>query len=442
MGIGEFHKELVRLAVNNRLGVAAPRGHAKSTIFSFFYTLYLLLEYPGIEILNVSATGALSEMWVERIRSELEMNTKLRDFYGDQIGKKWTNTEIVLANGSWLQAKGSGKQIRGFRPQVIIGDDLETDEMVLSVEQMRKFTDWFWNTLMQSLRAANTQIIVIGTILHPDSFLSELVHKGRYGWVTRLFAAKNDNVALWPEMYSLERLAEIEKEMGSYGFAQEYMNDPIPDEKRIFRRDWFEYYTEEPKSGDYYILVDPATDTKTGKDDTAIVVVCVDDKENIFVVNYWARRMSPSEIVGLLFELFERYNPIKICIEEVGFQKMLSDEFKTQRRYRKKYPIVEEVKPGGRRKLLRIEALQPRYEAKRIFHKEGMDELETQLLRFPSIKCKDDIIDALAYILDVIRPATRAAEKVNPNCFMAVLEARKKAGQTQQVWGNHKLRLE
>lgn len=440
--IGDFHRELIRSITNPRIAIAAPRGFAKSYYFSYFYPLFAALERPGTNIVLISATGALSEYWLARIKRQLEVNNSLRQFYGDQVGSKWTNECIELKNGSCIMAKGAGKQIRGFRPDIVIGDDLETDEMVISVEQRKKFDHWFWSELMGML-LNHGQVVVVGTILHPESFLSEMLKQGRHGWVSRLYQAiKPDETALWPDQWPLSVLHNRRAEMGTYAFNQEFMNDPIPDDLRIFQERWLNYFVEEPQGCTYFTTIDPAITIGDTSDCTAIVTCAVDQAANLYVVDVVNKRLLPNEIVDQIFATYRKWKPAVVGIEIEGFQKVLKYDLDKERIRRREYPRIVELKSGGRRKGLRIEGLQPLFESGKILLRPEQHELKTQLLRFPSPRCKDDIIDALAYMLDIIYPAKHEVKRINPDSFAAEMARRRKhkLGSDDGVWGNHSLR--
>lgn len=439
--IKDFHKELISLIEYPRLAVAAPRSFAKSSYFSFFYPLFLALEKPGVQVLLISATGALSETWLSKIRAEIEANRSLISFYGDQVGDRWTTENIQLKNGSVIMAKGQGKQIRGFRPDVIIGDDLETDEMVVSKEQREKFDRWFWTDLFGTLKPS-AQLIIIGTILHPESFLADLVNAKKEGWETRFYQAiKKDGSALWPDQWPLKTLELRKKEMGEYAFAQEYMNDPVPDDKRIFQKEWIKYFDKVPEGCIYFTTVDPAIALGENNDFTAIVTCAVDQDANLYVAEIIHKRMLPKETIDKIFDVYRRFEPEVIGIESVGFQKMLKYEAEDQRKKHRLFPRIVELSSEGRRKRLRIEALQPRFQTGTIFIRREQTNLETELLRFPSPRCHDDIIDALAYQLQLIKPARKSAKSTNPNSFQSFWH-RIKSGKNQEYWGNHNLRTE
>lgn len=442
--VSDFHKELISALAHPRIAIAAPRGHSKSTWCSFFYPLFMALEHPGIKIIIVSATASLSEVILAKIKKEIETNLTIREFYGDQEGsRKWTGSHLELANESEIVAMGTGGQIRGRRPDVVIGDDLEDDETVLSADRRKKFDNWFWNEAVGTFKGAEGQFVVVGTILHPESFLAEIINQGRFGWKTRFYQAiKKDGTSLWPDMWPIGVLHARKMELGEYGFNQEYMNDPIPDDKRVFQRQWVKYFEREPEGCVYFTTIDPAISTDRDSDCTAIVTCAVDNKENLWVVDVVNDRLLPNEVVDKVFELYRKYKSSVIGIETVAAQKLFKYEIDREKKRRNEYPIVRELKTGGRRKGLRIEALQPLFENGKIMIKEKHTELVTQLLSYPSTRCHDDIIDALAYQLDIIRPAKGQVTHVNPNSFLAVLERRRKRhkNQTGGYWGNQYVR--
>lgn len=438
--IGSLHKEFSDLVIFARIAIASPRYTAKSSWFCKFYPLYCALENEGCKVMIVSAGSTLAEEHLSALKNDLLLRPTVRQMYGDQVTKAWRQDEVKLKNGSVISAKGAGKQIRGFHPDIVIVDDIETDEIVANPDTLKKLEHWFWTDLYGTI-PRHGQIVVIGTILHPESFLSALVHKPPPGWATRFYSAiKADGKALWPEMWPIEHLERVRLEIGDVAFRQEYMNDPMPDELRKFQRKWIKYFEKEPEGCHYFTTVDPAIEVGNANDFTAIVTCAVDAEENVYVVNVINKRLLPSELIDAVFNEYDLYKSQVIGIETVGFQKLLKYEIDKQKTMRRKYPVVAELKSEGRRKALRIEALQPRFECGKIFIKKSQSDLETQLLRFPSPRCKDDVIDALAYQLEIIRPSDRPIAHVNPESFMAEIERRRAsfAGRTE-FWGNHKL---
>lgn len=437
--VSEFHRELMWLTTEPAVAVAAPRFFAKSTTFAKFYASYAMLE-GAQEIMLISATGDLSEEHLSSVKQIIERKSIIKRFGPQRDDKLWRNDQIRLKNGARLIAKGAGKQIRGFHPDIVILDDLETDEIVANPRLLKKLEDWFWTDVWgMSAR----QYIVIGTLLHNESFLARLVHNPPEGFKSKFYQAiKPDGTSLWPGKWPISLLEQKRKEMGVHAFEQEFMNNPVPDDLRKFQKQWIKYFDKEPDNCLYFTAVDPAIETKDVNDYTAIVTIGMDSDSNIFVVEAINKRMLPSETIATIFDVHKRWKPQMIGIECVGFQKMLKQEIDKQKRERNVYPLIRELKSEGRRKTLRIEAMQPRFEAGKVFIKRSMSELETQLLRFPSPRCHDDLPDAMAYAMEMARPSSEQAIVVNPDSFIAEVQRRRQRNiiGRRGFYGNHKLR--
>ena len=446
-----FHKELIQLTRYPRVAIAAPRKFAKSTYFSVYYALFFALEKPGSTITLVSASHGMACEWIDRIRKILEESSTIRDFYGEQSPKmvnetgKWTQDSLELRNGSKLRGRGSGQALRGGENHLIILDDLETDETVASPDQTKALTNWFKTVVLGSTMPWS-QVIVVGTILHPDSLLNSLIHEPLTDdWQTRLYrAVKEDGTSLWEQMWSIEYLHKRRQEMSDDLFEQEYQNNPIPDAQRKFPPTCIQYFDHEPAGCVYFVAADAGNKLGPKSDPTAIVTVAVDSDHNWYVVDVVNKRMNPSETIGKIFELYDRYQFASAGLESVVFETTYEREMQYQKQQRKKYPIFVELKHGNRRKEMRIEALQPRFQSNKIFIRADQEELKLQLLRFPSLYGHDDIIDALAYIMDIYRPASgKEAKRLNPMSFDAQLQrAHEQGDEGKTYWGNQFIHLQ
>ena len=165
-------KEISR-ADGCRRAIEAPRGHAKSTTFTFKDSIHAAVYgYKHYEII-LSDSSEQAEGFLADIKTELEENAALREDFGDLEGRVWKSSVILLSNGSKIEAIGSGKKIRGrrhkqWRPDLILCDDIENDEGVRTAEQRQKTADWFWKAVCKSGDRC-TDLVFIGTILHHDS---------------------------------------------------------------------------------------------------------------------------------------------------------------------------------------------------------------------------------------------------------------------------------
>src|SRR5690606_34886692 len=155
-------------------------------------------------IVIISDTSTQAEDDLKKVRETLEDNEYILEDFGSLKGDStWKNDAILTKNDVLVIARGSGKKIRGikhkwYRPDLIILDDVENDENVNSPEQRRKLMNWF-DKVVTKAGSTYTDIIVIGTILHYDSLLNNLLQ--RPGYRTKKYKAviKDSDSPLWVE---------------------------------------------------------------------------------------------------------------------------------------------------------------------------------------------------------------------------------------------------
>ncbi|TKJ33059.1 MAG: hypothetical protein CEE38_21510 [Planctomycetes bacterium B3_Pla] len=203
-----------------RHAIAAPRGHAKSTIVSLVYALWCVLYLKERLILIASNTQEQAVTLLKDIKHQLKNNSLIvLDFPEICRGKKpkpWRDNKIQLPNGAMICVYGVGQNPRGIkhdkdRPGLIIADDLENVEQAESEEQRDKLSSWFSKTLLNTGHP-HTNVVVIGTILHQDSLLATLVDRlRRAGWRGRKYKAVkqfSSNPQLWEKWTSIFRTHE------------------------------------------------------------------------------------------------------------------------------------------------------------------------------------------------------------------------------------------
>src|SRR5690606_27624721 len=172
---------------------------------------------------------------------------------------------------------------------LILVDDLEDDEAVLSEERRYKLKDWFFGSLMQCVNRAdpNWRIIVMGTILHEDSLLMNLLEDKDNNWATLRLEICDDNYnSKWPEQISTEEVKALANRYRSQGkldaFYREMRGIPISLEDPKSPRKCKSFQDSDLVGTvlESFVIVDPARTTEKGSADTAIVGVSVDLMEN------------------------------------------------------------------------------------------------------------------------------------------------------------------
>ena len=387
----------------SRALVVAPRGFAKSTISSKIFPLYLSLTNKAKDIIIVSATVALAKEHLRTIRLELEGNERLLTDFGPQRNdEKWTEDHIILRNGCNIRAKGRGFQIRGFRPDFIICDDLEDDEVIYSKEQRDKMEQWFFRTLLPSLKPQQ-KLIYIGTILHQYSLINKLRSKKEF---TQLFfKAITDGKSIWEELFPTTYLENLRDEMGVYAFEAEYQNNPISLEAQPVKPDMLEIPAPVTPSTVRCMSVDPAISEKSIADWTAITIFDKTEdnrfKEVYSERGHWGIDALIEKIIGI----YQRYEPNRVLIEEVAYQKVIRYVLTEKARQRNIFIPVSVAEIGmsatgtdkrPKDKVTRLMQIVKLFEQKLVHI--SSDWLRQELLAFP-FGDHDDGVDAMVYAL-------------------------------------------
>ena len=420
-----FHTNLIDIYLDhNRVAVAAPRGHAKSTVTSFAYVLHQALYKKKKSIVIISSSEDMAIRFLRRIRDELEFNPMLRWLFGDQKTDKWSETELRLSNRTVIHAKGRGAQLRGLidgaaRPDLILLDDIEDEELVRSEMRRNDLEQWFNGTVLPTLEPKIGQCIIVGTILHESSLLNRVLDPALYpDFSTHRFAAIRENgESLWPERFPSDEIDKLKKSYIARDqlaqFYMEYMNDPIPQEAAVFRPEYFIKFDELPEAKMaelfFEVYVDPGGGSaRVSADPTAIVTIAVDKHNTIYVHDYINKQYKEDTqgFIDDLFLVWAKYRPQRIVIEKTVATNLLKASIEAEQLRRRIFMNIEYVTPtrgsGDRRgnmsdgKFQRIAALASPSKLGVIRYRRWMLELFEQLLAFPRAK-HDDIADALAY---------------------------------------------
>lgn len=417
---------------------AAPRGNAKSTIISFALPIWVAVYRKKHYIVIVSDTADQSNDFLMNVKAEFEDNDLLIDDFGDLTGFVWTNSDIILRGDTVrIQALGAGKKIRGrrfkqWRPDLIIGDDLENDENIQSPEQRQKMESWHSKALSKA-GDERTDKIFIGTIMHYDSLLAKLLKNPTYkstkyqaviNWsaspkwdewekiVTnledsdRLVNASNyfkenkqemleGTKVLWEakEPYynlMLQRIAD-----GPAAFSSEKQNEPLSDDERRFHPDWIAYYDDTEVAGKdlkMVMFIDPSLGKKGG-DYSAIIILGGDANGQVYVLVADIQKRHPDLIISDAMSHLGSFAVPTIGVEENQFQEYFKDSFAKELVDKKFNVIVRGVRQNAD-KILRIQSLQPDVKNARVKFKRDQQKLIEQLVNFPSAD-HDDGPDAL-----------------------------------------------
>ena len=427
-----FHQEIMDLATHkndsdwegkrnlNTLVLAAPRNHSKSTLITFLYVIWSLVTQRKFFTVVISDIARISVSHTRNIKEEFESNDKLRNDWGIVLGRdwdqldnavrgekeKWTDEEFVIGFRKWnkqnkcwggeledrakILARMANNPLRGLRfghrrPDLVIADDLENDELVDTPVQRQKLASW-WDSAVEPMIEPPPvgQIILVGTVLHYGSLLNQMLARSDL-YVTRRYQAivskempdgTREQTPLWPERFSLERLMSI-KQKNSLAFQKEYMNEPRDDTTRTFRSSWIQWYDAndlgyKTSTRKWYFRGRPISfftgvDWTVGKDDAAdffsIVMIGKTLDNDIIVFDIANEKIDVANQVNRIIQQNQSYPITMNGVEGNGFQHVLVQQILR----RSLIPIREIRHVSRKRKQIRIEGMSPLFEQGKIF---------------------------------------------------------------------------
>lgn len=229
-----FHYKIMKTVQDNdRVAIASPRGSAKSTLLAWLLPFHKIMFKKEKYIVLIGNTEDKATEHLTSMKDELKNNKYLSEYMSMPTLEKDTQTETIFAFRGGFKVKVLCKgvnqvpSIRGtrfgaFRPTLIIGDDMEDDEMVRS----RARRDQLKEELDDVLKYAGddgTRFIFIGTILHDDSQIAKMLDKDQYTDYKKIFLRALDRKAqksLWEDKWTVDALLAMEK-LDPRSFAKE-----------------------------------------------------------------------------------------------------------------------------------------------------------------------------------------------------------------------------
>ena len=314
----------------------------------------------------------------------------------------------------------------------------------MNKDRREKFFRWIYGALIPCL-APDGKMRVVGTVLHMDSFLEQLMpkdwdkftrrsplkvwsEKEKMMWKSVKYRAHDEDFEniLWEERFSKAKLEEIRKEYYERGipdvYSQEYLNYPLDPTKAYFRRADFAPITQQDlneiddrsKPLTYYVGVDLAISEKERADYSVFIVCGIDSDGVIYVMDTYRERLDGREIIDTVFTLEKRYRPEFIAFEKEKITKALGPFLYEEMPKRGLFPNIIEITPT-KDLLTRARSIQGRMRAGYVkFNKkaEWYATMEAEMTTFPRAS-HDDQVAAMAVLglaLDKMVEAPTAKE--------------------------------
>lgn len=386
-----FHNQAarkVRSTPNLKAVFMWPRGHAKSTHMDVFLPLWLMFQPQ--RLINFMVIVGKSEDAARRllgdIQAELEGNDRLiRDFGAQKpAGGDWTDGEFKAACGVKFLACGRGQSPRGLRdrearPDYIVIDDLDDDELCKNDKRVRELTVWVKSALFGALDVGRGRFIMVGNLIDKNSVLYNVANTEGV-FLSKVYAVDGNGNPTWQEKWTREEAEQYRKFVGYRCWEKEMMHNPIKD-GTIFRHEWIKW-KRMPKLSKYDALVcytDPSWKSTTANDYKACRLWGKTGRE-LHLVDCFVRQETTGAMVRWLYNLYERSleegASIQFYMEANLMQDTALDEFQAEgerRGYQLPITADRRKKPD---KLQRIESVSPLWERGCVFYNEALKDSE------------------------------------------------------------------
>ena len=440
----DCHREWWRMfcAPHSQVAIAAPRRHAKTTAITQTCTLASVCFREREYVIIVSDTITQANQFLGDIKRELTDNEALRSLFKiKELIKDSEDDMICMCEDGHMfriTAKGAEQKIRGLkwnnkRPDLIICDDLENDEIVLNKERRAKFKRWFYASLLPC-RSYRGIVRYVGTILHNDSLLESVMpRKGdkntideplkmyskkdpsKQAWYSVKYRAHNHDFTqiLWKELYSAQHFRILRQQHIDDGMAdvysQEYLNYPLDESLSYFRRSDFTDYSDEDrvkfdsldwkKRFSIYIGSDLAVSTQDYSYCSVFVVGAVAEDGMLYIHNVIRDKLDAQEIVETILSLQRMYDPMCMSMEKGQIEKSIGPFLRERMMQENTFMSILPLSPSTDKKS-RARSIQARMRMGGVkFDKQAdwFHTLEEEAIMFGRGK-HDDQVDALSYL--------------------------------------------
>lgn len=415
--VGKFHIQAAKkiLKTKNLKAVFEwARGHAKSMTFCCMIPMWLKARGELNVMVLVSKSNEKANALLGDLQAELANNKRYIDDFGEQFKfGDWREGEFSTADGCAFFALGRGQSPRGIRkgahrPDYIVIDDLDDDELVLNPKRVRKLIEWIKTALFGALDMGRGRFIMVGNRIHSNSVLANIA-KTENIFHTIVNAIDKNGIISWKEKYTLAEIQEAIAFMGFRNAQKEFFNNPIS-EGTVFKNDWIVYQKILSSYFKQFIKIivytDPSFKNTSTADFKASVALAMDKRGKLYILRCFVRNCTVSEMVRWHYDLFEEWHnlpvPVTFMMETSFAQDLLLQEFVKEGETRNMQLPIRKDDRKKPEKFGRIEAISPLFERGLIVWNEELKEspdFKTAVEQLLSIeqgtKTPDDFPDAL-----------------------------------------------
>jgi predicted phage terminase large subunit-like protein len=411
-----------------RLIINLPPRTLKSHAATVAFPAWLLGRNPTTQIICASYGQDLAEKHARDCRTLVKSGFYQQLFPATVLSEaKQAVNDFMTTQQGFRMATSVGGVLTGRGADMIILDDILKPDDALSDTRRNAANEWYFNTLLSRLNSKeHGVIIIVMQRLHQQDLVGEVLDRGPWEVLSLpalaiddecypyrgLFGVRSFNRKagdpLHPERDSKETLVKIREAIGEYHFQSQYQQSPVTREGGIVKREWIKFY-KDAQLPNYYEEIIQSWDTASKTRDTNDYSVCTTWKcngENFYLMDVYRARLTYPELKKAAVELYRRFHPGTVIIEDQASGTALIQELEASGLYGIKPYRAE---PGSDKRS-RFHGQSIKFENGKVFLPQQapwLDEYIREITGFPGTK-HDDQVDSTTQALEHLNESVKS----------------------------------
>ena len=210
--------------------------------------------------------------------------------------------QTALASVDAQSPRGLKKQEQ--RPDYIVIDDLDDDEMSHNEERIRQATDWVKQALFGALDVGRGRFLMVGNGFAKHMVLKNIAEIPSVK-VSKVYAVDNNGNPVWADKWTKAEAEAYADFVGYASWQREMMHNPVA-EGGIFKWQWIRYKKILPlrKYDQIICYIDPSFKSTTANDYKAARVWGKTGRE-IHLIDCYVRQDTVAGMVRWLYDFHE-----------------------------------------------------------------------------------------------------------------------------------------
>lgn len=331
----DFHKKATKRIMKNAewYEVRSWSRECSKSVRTMMEVLKLTLTGKKKTVLLVSNTYDNAERLILPYKATLEANNRIKNDYGEQesIGT-WESGEFKTRKGVAFRALGAGQSPRGTRneaarPDVILIDDIDTDEECRNPERIKNKVKWIFEALYACRSISEPLLwLACGNIIAKYCCITEMAKVADVHEVINI--RDKEGKSTWPTKNTEELIDRALSKQPWSAQQKEYYNNPVS-QGDIFKTLTYGKCGPLKYCDQVVVYADPSTSNKDrGKNKQAsyksVVVVGSKDRKR-YLYKVWMDQTSNAKFVDWLYEAYlylkdRRVDTKRVYIENNSLQ--------------------------------------------------------------------------------------------------------------------------